>query len=143
MSSIFFFKQKTAYDMRISDWSSDVCSSDLPVNSNNLHKIAYFLKLGSIQELYYQFATGKVEPRHLKGYIEAEKAVENKIPGKIENNNIDKLLRSVKKKADAALLIGEDLGKIDYKLATCCNPIPGDDVFGFVTVSEDRKSKSL
>src|SRR3546814_3147950 len=27
---IFFFKQKTAYDMRISDWSSDVCSSDLP-----------------------------------------------------------------------------------------------------------------
>src|SRR3546814_6186739 len=28
-SSIFFFKQKTAYEMRISDWSSDVCSSDL------------------------------------------------------------------------------------------------------------------
>src|SRR3546814_6102825 len=27
---MFFFKQKTAYDMRISDWSSDVCSSDLP-----------------------------------------------------------------------------------------------------------------
>src|SRR3546814_4647324 len=29
MSYIFFFKQKTAYEMRISDWSSDVCSSDL------------------------------------------------------------------------------------------------------------------
>src|SRR3546814_1718479 len=29
LSSVFFFKQKTAYDMRISDWSSDVCSSDL------------------------------------------------------------------------------------------------------------------
>src|SRR3546814_3284776 len=28
-SSVFFFKQKTAYEMRISDWSSDVCSSDL------------------------------------------------------------------------------------------------------------------
>src|SRR3546814_6609494 len=28
---LFFFKQKTAYEMRISDWSSDVCSSDLPV----------------------------------------------------------------------------------------------------------------
>src|SRR3546814_1489534 len=27
----FLFKQKTAYEMRISDWSSDVCSSDLPV----------------------------------------------------------------------------------------------------------------
>src|SRR3546814_8111277 len=30
ISVIFFFKQKTAYEMRISDWSSDVCSSDLP-----------------------------------------------------------------------------------------------------------------
>src|SRR3546814_1520001 len=29
----FFFKQKTAYEMRISDWSSDVCSSDLPVGA--------------------------------------------------------------------------------------------------------------
>src|SRR3546814_11224660 len=34
----FFFKQKTAYEMRISDWSSDVCSSDLPAG----HKSAYF-----------------------------------------------------------------------------------------------------
>src|SRR3546814_8512976 len=31
---IFFFKQKTAYEMRISDWSSDVCSSDLAILSN-------------------------------------------------------------------------------------------------------------
>src|SRR3546814_2431954 len=32
----FFFKQKTAYEMRISDWSSDVCSSDLPLQSMTL-----------------------------------------------------------------------------------------------------------
>src|SRR3546814_6968568 len=31
----FFFKQKTAYEMRISDWSSDVCSSDLAVRADN------------------------------------------------------------------------------------------------------------
>src|SRR3546814_389398 len=35
-SSFFFFKQKTAYDMRISDWSSDVCSSDLAVRRRGL-----------------------------------------------------------------------------------------------------------
>src|SRR3546814_2108568 len=34
---IFFFKQKTAYEMRISDWSSDVCSSDLVTKSGPLH----------------------------------------------------------------------------------------------------------
>src|SRR3546814_16504761 len=32
--NVFFFKQKTAYEMRISDWSSDVCSSDLPPPAN-------------------------------------------------------------------------------------------------------------
>src|SRR3546814_7404926 len=32
----FFFKQKTAYEMRISDWSSDVCSSDLMSNANGI-----------------------------------------------------------------------------------------------------------
>src|SRR3546814_10048705 len=38
--SVFFFKRKTAYDMRISDWSSDVCSSDL-----SLYELA--LQLGA------------------------------------------------------------------------------------------------
>src|SRR3546814_2833910 len=35
-SLFFFFKQKTAYEMRISDWSSDVCSSDLSITSPRL-----------------------------------------------------------------------------------------------------------
>src|SRR3546814_10571239 len=33
--SVFFFKQKTAYEMRISDWSSDVCSSDLTIRARS------------------------------------------------------------------------------------------------------------
>src|SRR3546814_5711658 len=32
----FFFKQKTAYEMRMSDWSSDVCSSDLPFDTRHM-----------------------------------------------------------------------------------------------------------
>src|SRR3546814_5956404 len=36
---VFFFKQKTAYEMRISDWSSDVCSSDLKNSELNLAQI--------------------------------------------------------------------------------------------------------
>ncbi len=44
------------------------------------------------------------------------------------------------KEADGdMLLIGEDMDVIDYQLAKCCNPIPGDDVFGFVTISEGIK----
>src|SRR3546814_19196264 len=45
----FFFKQKTAYEMRISDWSSDVCSSDLVVLSKALQDSAdHFLKFGNL-----------------------------------------------------------------------------------------------
>src|SRR3546814_5641728 len=36
----FFFKQKTAYEMRISDWSSDVCSSDLALVTEQHHRLA-------------------------------------------------------------------------------------------------------
>src|SRR3546814_3594485 len=45
----FFFKQKTAYEMRISDWSSDVCSSDLRRvrESNNVRPVRFALALGT------------------------------------------------------------------------------------------------
>src|SRR3546814_2679669 len=36
--AVFFFRQKTAYEMRISDWSSDVCSSDLPLAVSSPHR---------------------------------------------------------------------------------------------------------
>src|SRR3546814_2033133 len=53
MSFFFFFKQKTAYEMRISDWSSDVCSSDLLIkarraemNANREMAVAHLKKKG-------------------------------------------------------------------------------------------------
>src|SRR3546814_1541998 len=39
--SVFYFKQKTAYEMRISDWSSDVCSSDLPASYGGAAVVVY------------------------------------------------------------------------------------------------------
>src|SRR3546814_4488344 len=45
MSVFFFFKQKTAYDMRISDWSSDVCSSDLLIELGGLVQKAGLVEL--------------------------------------------------------------------------------------------------
>src|SRR3546814_8295409 len=52
----FFFKQKTAYEMRISDWSSDVCSSDLGKDSLAATRIARALASSGIGVLRFDFA---------------------------------------------------------------------------------------
>src|SRR3546814_2434244 len=44
---VFFFKQKTAYEMRISDWSSDVCSSDLPAERRHRLLLAVGRRAGA------------------------------------------------------------------------------------------------
>src|SRR3546814_8835765 len=46
----FFFKQKTAYEMRISDWSSDVCSSDLKGFSANLSDLLEDLRARDLRD---------------------------------------------------------------------------------------------
>src|SRR3546814_2514750 len=46
---LFFFKQKTAYEMRISDWSSDVCSSDLPTDSETTLDLVHLRLLCAVE----------------------------------------------------------------------------------------------
>src|SRR3546814_4202590 len=53
----FFFKQKTAYEMRISDWSSDVCSSDLQVD--NGVSLDFHQQSGKIAMQHYAFLIGE------------------------------------------------------------------------------------
>jgi GTP pyrophosphokinase len=52
---------------------------------------------------------------------------------------IEQEITKIKGRYEDILLVGEDMDVVDYKLAKCCTPIPGDDVFGFVTVSEGIK----
>ncbi|MEJ7558511.1 MAG: bifunctional (p)ppGpp synthetase/guanosine-3',5'-bis(diphosphate) 3'-pyrophosphohydrolase [Pedobacter sp.] len=114
-------------------------SLKITYNTDNLNKISYFFKLQSTQELFIAVAHGKVELKDLKDYLASEKEIENRGTEKNEDQKIDAILNKVKGKESDTLLIGEDLQKIDYTLAACCNPIPGDDVFGFVTVNEGIK----
>lgn len=114
-------------------------SLKITYNTDNLNKISYFFKLPSTQELFIAVAQGKIELKHLKEYLSSEKEIESRTSEQIEEHQIENLLSKVKGPESDILLIGEDLQKIDYKLANCCNPIPGDDVFGFITVSEGIK----
>lgn len=109
-------------------------------NTDNLNKLSYFFKLASTQDLFIAVAQGDIEQKHLKEYATSEKEIESRVNERIsDNDKINTLLKKVKNPESDELLIGEDLQKIDYNLANCCNPIPGDDVFGFVTVNEGIK----
>ena len=114
-------------------------SLKITYNSENIHKLSYFFKLPSTQDLFYNVAKGTIDMKDLKEYQASEKVIENKPQDKIEAEQVQSLMRNLKSKDKDMLLIGEDMQKIDYKLANCCNPIPGDDVFGFITVSDGIK----
>ena len=108
-------------------------------NSENIHKLSYYFKLASTQDLFYNVAKGLIDMKDLKEYQASEKVIESKPPERIDTDQVHNLVKGIKAKDSDMLLIGEDMQKIDYKLANCCNPIPGDDVFGFVTVSDGIK----
>lgn len=114
-------------------------SLKITYNSDNIYKLSYFFKLQSTQDLFYGVAKGLIDLKDLKEFATSEKVIEQKPPQQDEGEKINSLIKQVKTKDSDILLIGEDLQKIDYKLSNCCNPIPGDDVFGFVTVSDGIK----
>ena len=96
-----------------------------------------FFKASSQLELLYKFGKGIIGVSELKKFAEYKPAParkhEDSPPPDI------KAAEELKKRQDDALLIGDDLDLVEYKLAKCCTPIPGDEVFGFVTVSEGIK----
>jgi len=108
-------------------------------NSDNIHKIAFYFKYHNTLDLFYNVALGKIDLKDLKEFQASEKTVEQNSPKTIEASQLEGIINKVKTKDSDTLLIGEDLQKIDYKLSSCCNPIPGDDVFGFITINDGIK----
>jgi GTP diphosphokinase / guanosine-3',5'-bis(diphosphate) 3'-diphosphatase len=105
------------------------------MNQHNLDEIANFYKLSSSLELLYQIAVKNIDLKELKEFkvqgdrLEAPKPVRI-VEIKPEHPHI------VPKKDAELIIFGESSDKIVYNLAACCKPIPGDDVFGFVTTGK-------
>ncbi len=93
-------------------------------------------------ELYYRVGSGFISTADIKRFVENKPTSPLKFrPHQTvsDANAIEQEITKVKGRYDDILLIGEDMDVVDYKLAKCCTPIPGDDVFGFVTVNEGIK----
>ncbi len=103
--------------------------------NENINKITAFLKLEDSQELFYRAALERVTNKELKEYLAAK---DEKPNGQAPAPSLEELVSTARGKQDT-LMIGDSMDNLEYKLSPCCSPIPGDDVFGFITVHEGIK----
>jgi GTP pyrophosphokinase len=109
----------------------------------NINELANYFKLPSSQELFYRVAVGNINLKHLKNFRQEHgKIIHKTSSGSSKkadtSQSLEQMVTAARGKSDM-LVIGENLQKIDYKLSPCCTPIPGDDVFGFITINEGIK----
>ncbi|MGV6861540.1 MAG: RelA/SpoT family protein [Putridiphycobacter sp.] len=114
---------------------------NIDFNSENVSVLQKVYKIHSATELYFQIAKGKLDLKKIR-----ELEIDNKqliLPKteekvKVNPNSLKNIISCVDSKKDT-LIIGEDFKDLDYTLANCCTPIPGDDVFGFITKTDGIK----
>ncbi len=114
----------------------------VPMNHANQEELAAFYKLPSPLDLFYEIALKKIDLSELKDFtVSGEKLIHPR-PKPVEEKHVaepDFKASSKKDKETELIIFGESSDKIMYTLANCCKPIPGDDVFGFVTTGEGLK----
>ncbi|MDD4645982.1 MAG: RelA/SpoT family protein [Bacteroidales bacterium] len=105
---------------------------------STLQRIVNWLNLKDALELYQQISESKIELASIRDFLK-DKAPSEILKDKIVSpKTVDGLVKVTSQSQDY-LVIDDSLGNVDYKLSKCCNPIFGDEVFGFVTVHEGTK----
>ena len=109
-------------------------------DDQNIQALLDHFRANSVTDLHYQVARGRYDLEALeKPSLRGGRIVLPKRKASSEDRSLEEVVREIRGGDQSALLIGDDLQKIDYKLSPCCNPIPGDDVFGFITINDGIK----
>jgi GTP pyrophosphokinase len=99
-----------------------------------IRKLLHHYKYNDAIDLYFDIATEKLDLLEIKDIVtENEKHTEAK-PVPIQEGALEKLVKNTQAESDDFLVIDNRLSNVDYRLGKCCNPIFGDNVFGFVTI---------
>jgi len=116
-------------------------SLKISLDENTINQLVVFFKIKTSLDLFYRVGVGIIDNKKLKEFA----ATRNNAFLSFFKNRIRKSnkLEDVHKEEITAnydqIVFGKEEEKLDYKLAICCNPIPGDKVFGFITVSDGIK----
>jgi GTP pyrophosphokinase len=115
----------------------------ITLNENTVNELVNFFKLQTSLDLFYRAGIGAIENQQLKDFAAQKsntlvnffKKTIKRSPS-VQPNQIQK--NEISKKYDL-IVFGIEQDKLDYKLSSCCNPIPGDEVFGFITINDGIK----
>lgn len=109
-------------------------------NDKNIKKLEDFYKVENTTDLFYRIAINNIDLSLLEDFeVKHGELFLLQKPTFEKDIKLEELIEHSKEKQKDLLVIGDNLKQIDYKLAPCCNPISGDDVFGFITVNEGIK----
>jgi len=113
----------------------------LTLNDRMITELQKFFKLSTSLDLFYRVGINTIDNAMIKKFASSRSNVfisyiKNKIRRKPQDKDPEK--EEITKKYDL-LVFGNDEEKLDYTISTCCSPIPGDNVFGFITIKDGIK----
>ena len=116
-------------------------SQKINLNEDTVNKLVTFFKLKTSLDLYYRVGSGIIDNVKLKDFAASynnafisffkNKIRRNPIPEDIDKEELSSNLDT--------LVFGKDEEKLPYKLSPCCNAIPGNEVFGFISINDGIK----
>lgn len=111
-------------------------------NDEEINKLQKFFNLKSSQELFLKFQSNELDASSLRKYIESKNVFNNLLSRfrKSPSKNIH--YEEPKEQNLDMIVFGKDEEKLNYSYAKCCTVIPGDKIFGFITISDGIKVHS-
>ncbi|MFA5618721.1 MAG: bifunctional (p)ppGpp synthetase/guanosine-3',5'-bis(diphosphate) 3'-pyrophosphohydrolase [Weeksellaceae bacterium] len=105
-------------------------------NETVLNNLQSFFKVKNSQEVFYRVGIGEIDNKALRKFVESRTGITGFLNRFRPKSKTSVPKEEAEKQKYDSLVFGPDEEKLDYDLASCCNPIPGDPVFGFVTVAK-------
>lgn len=114
-------------------------------SKNLIQEMVQFFGLKNSNELYYKVGMKIIDNAQIKEFMRDQNQgfysyLKKRIVGRSKTELAKNQQKAKSQQPDRKILVfGHDEDKLDYKMAKCCNPIPGDEVFGFITATEGIK----